>query len=146
MASPNSAVCFSDRFCKPEKSALGPKDPSASELYAGQLGEAGPPQNNSVRRAAKFGARGIADLWQVALLHFEIANHFWRAGNRDAAIRHFNECHRLQPDNWTYKRQAWNFEDPMRQGPTDVYDSSWFEDLKKIGAENYYPHDPWGGP
>jgi hypothetical protein len=33
----------------------------------------------------------------------------------------------------------WNFEDPLRQGPTDVYDSCWFEDLKKIGAENYYP-------
>ena len=27
----------------------------------------------------------------------------------------------------------------MRQGHTDVYDSSWFEDIKKIGAENYYP-------
>ena len=56
-----------------------------------------------------------------------------------AAIPHWREAHRLYPDNWTYKRQAWNFEDPLRQGPTDVYDSSWFEDLKKIGAENYYP-------
>ncbi len=28
---------------------------------------------------------------------------------------------------------------PIRQGHTDTYDSSWFEDLKKIGAENYYP-------
>ena len=43
------------------------------------------------------------------------------------------------PDNWTYKRQAWNFEDPVRQGHTDAYDGSWFEDIKKIGAENYYP-------
>ena len=40
--------------------------------------------------------------------HFELANHFWRAGERDAAIDHFNACHRLQPDNWTYKRQAWS--------------------------------------
>jgi len=39
--------------------------------------------------------------------HFELANHLWRAGNRDAAIPHFNAAHRLQPDNWTYKRQAW---------------------------------------
>lgn len=30
-------------------------------------------------------------------------------------------------------------EDPMRQGHTDAYDGSWFEDVKKIGAENYYP-------
>ena len=43
------------------------------------------------------------------------------------------------PDNWTYKRKAWNFEDPMRQGHTDAYDSSWYEDIKKLGAENYYP-------
>lgn len=40
--------------------------------------------------------------------HFELANALWREGERDAAIRHFNECHRLQPDNWTYKRQAWS--------------------------------------
>ena len=43
-----------------------------------------------------------------AAAHFELANHLWRTGNRDAAIRNFNECHRLQPDNWTYKRQAWS--------------------------------------
>ena len=48
------------------------------------------------------------------------------------------EAHRLFPENWTYKRQAWNFEDPMRQGHTDAYDGSWYEDIKKIGAENYY--------
>ena len=40
--------------------------------------------------------------------HFELANQLWRDGDRDAAIAHFNECHRLQPDNWTYKRQAWS--------------------------------------
>jgi len=40
--------------------------------------------------------------------HFELANALWREGEREAAIAHFNECHRLQPDNWTYKRQAWS--------------------------------------
>jgi hypothetical protein len=40
--------------------------------------------------------------------HFELANMLWSAGRRDAAIHHFNECHRLQPENWTYKRQAWS--------------------------------------
>ncbi len=43
-----------------------------------------------------------------AAAHFELANHLWRAGDRDGAIAHFNECHRLQPGNWTYKRQAWS--------------------------------------
>jgi hypothetical protein len=50
----------------------------------------------------------------------------------------FREAHRLQPENWTYKRQAWTFADPF-QGPTDVYDSDWLTDVKRIGAENYYP-------
>jgi hypothetical protein len=54
-----------------------------------------------------------------AAAHFELANHFWRAGERDAAVRHFNECHRLQPDNWTYKRQAWSLVGNERVGGGD---------------------------
>ena len=74
-----------------------------------------------------------------AAAHFELGQHLHRNGDHPAAIPHWREAHRLQPDNWTYKRQAWNFEDPVRQGHTDAYDSSWIEDVKKIGAENYYP-------
>jgi tetratricopeptide (TPR) repeat protein len=74
-----------------------------------------------------------------AAAHFELGQHLYRSGDHAAAIPHWREDHRLQPDNWTYKRQAWNFEDPIRQGHTDVYDSSWVEDVRKIGAENYYP-------
>ncbi len=43
-----------------------------------------------------------------AAAHFELANLLWRRGAKEASIRHFNESHRLQPDNWTYKRQAWS--------------------------------------
>jgi peroxiredoxin len=75
----------------------------------------------------------------TAAAEFELGQYLHRAGDHAAAIPHWREAHRLYPENWTYKRQAWNFEDPVRQGPTDVYDSCWFEDLKKIGAENYYP-------
>jgi hypothetical protein len=51
-----------------------------------------------------------------AAAHFELANHFWRHGDRDTAIRHFNDCHRLQPENWTYKRQAWSLVGNERSG------------------------------
>ena len=44
----------------------------------------------------------------AAAAHFELANHLWSSGNRDEAIVHFRESHRLQPENWTYKRQAWS--------------------------------------
>ena len=74
-----------------------------------------------------------------AAANFELGQHFHRNGDHEAAIGHWREAHRLQPDNWTYKRQAWNFEDPIRQGHTDAYDGSWIEDVREIGAENYYP-------
>jgi tetratricopeptide (TPR) repeat protein len=80
-----------------------------------------------------------SDAEATAAAHFELGQYLHRAGDHAGAIPHWREAHRLHPDNWTYKRQAWNFEDPMRQGHTDAYDSSWFEDVKKIGAENYYP-------
>jgi hypothetical protein len=75
----------------------------------------------------------------TAAAEFDLGQHLHRSGDHAGAIGHWREAHRLFPDNWTYKRQAWNFEDPVRQGHTDAYDGSWFEDIKKIGAENYYP-------
>ena len=75
----------------------------------------------------------------TAAAEFDLGQYLHRRGDHAGAIVHWREAHRLYPDNWTYKRQAWNFEDPVRQGHTDAYDGSWYEDVKKIGAENYYP-------
>lgn len=74
----------------------------------------------------------------TAAAAFELGQHLHRAGKADAAVRWFREAHRRQPENWTYKRQAWTFADP-NQGRTDVYEGSWLDDVKAIGAENYYP-------
>ena len=73
-----------------------------------------------------------------AAAHFALGQHLHRAGDVDAARAHFREAHRLDPDNWTYRRQAWSFEDPL-QGPSEHYDSDWLSDVKKSGAANYYP-------
>ena len=73
---------------------------------------------------------------------FELGQHLWRTGHEDRAVHWFREAHRLQPDNWTYKRQAWTFADPL-QGPTDRYDSDWLTDVRAIGAEQYYPEIEW---
>jgi hypothetical protein len=69
---------------------------------------------------------------------FELGQHLHRTGNPDAAVRWFRDAHRLAPDNWTYKRQAWSLADPL-QDHTEQYDSDWLTDVRKIGAENYYP-------
>lgn len=86
--------------------------------------------------------------------HFELGNHFWRNNQRDLAIRHFNAAIRLQPDNWTYKRQAWSLVGHERvggdrgrfaQSPPPGEEASWpFEtdfatDVAKLKAGEYYP-------
>ena len=73
-----------------------------------------------------------------AAASFELGQYLHREGHADAAVRWFRAAHRLQPDNWTYKRQAWTFVD-REQGPNDVYDGDWLSDVLSIGAENYYP-------
>jgi Flp pilus assembly protein TadD len=69
---------------------------------------------------------------------FELGQHLQRAGHVGDATRWFREAHVLDPENWTYKRQAWSLSDPL-QGPTDAYDSDWLSEVREIGAENYYP-------
>lgn len=80
--------------------------------------------------------RGVGEATAVA--HFELGQHLYRRGHEVDAVRHFREAHRLDPMNWTYKRQAWSLADSA-QGPTDLYDSDWLTDVKKIGGEHYYP-------
>jgi hypothetical protein len=84
----------------------------------------------------RSGPRGREEAEAAA--HFELAQHLHRTGEPEAAVPHFREAHRLQPENWTYKRQAWTFADPL-QGPSDVYDGDWLSEVRKVGAENYYP-------
>jgi tetratricopeptide (TPR) repeat protein len=69
---------------------------------------------------------------------FELGQYLHRRGQPDDAVRWFREAHSLQPQNWTYKRQAWSFLDAL-QGPTEQYEGDWLADVRRIGAENYYP-------
>jgi hypothetical protein len=55
-----------------------------------------------------------------AAAHFELAQHLWRQeGFSDRALRHFARAHTLQPDNITYKRQAYS---QYRMGITEEPD------------------------
>ena len=77
---------------------------------------------------------------------FELGQHLYRSGRRDAAVAWFRRAHELHPDNWTYKRQAWTLAttkdgelSDLLQGPTDLYEGNWLSDIQRLGAENYYP-------
>ena len=81
----------------------------------------------------------------TAAAHFELGEHLHTAGDHAAAIPHWREAHRLDPDNWTYKRQAWTFAttppgepSDLLQGPNDLFDGNWLDDVRRAGAENYY--------
>jgi hypothetical protein len=73
----------------------------------------------------------------AAAAHFELGVAL-RDTDVEASRAHFREAHRLDPPNWTYKRQAWFLEDPF-QGPTEHYDSDWISEIRAQGHEKYYP-------
>lgn len=85
----------------------------------------------------RTGSRGADEARAAA--RFELGQHLYRGGNKRAAVPHWRDAHRLDPRNWTYKRQAWSIADP-NQGPTDDYDGNWIDDVKAHGGgEAYYP-------
>jgi hypothetical protein len=86
--------------------------------------------------------------------HFALATQLEMDGHHDAAVHHFREAHRLVPDSWTFRRQAWSLEKigdgPLArfwQGPQPdapdawPYEGDWLGDVRKVGAENY--SEPW---
>ena len=73
-----------------------------------------------------------------AAAEFELGQHLHHAGHVESARAHFRAAHRLQPENWTYKRNAWELVSPGIQGPTDFYDGDWLSDIKAAGPEHYY--------
>ena len=89
-----------------------------------------------------------------AAAHFELAQELWRTGQRERALEHFRSSHRLQPENWTYKRQAWSAVSQERVGG-DVgrfvqapvageeadwpFDSDFRSDVAALAPGEYYP-------
>jgi hypothetical protein len=74
----------------------------------------------------------------LAAAHFELGCHLQRLGHGRDAVTHFKAAHRLQPENWTYKCQAWSFVAPDL-GPSGAYETDWASEVERTGAERYYP-------
>ncbi len=83
----------------------------------------------------------------LATACFSMGEHLHRSFGHDAAVPYWRRAHALDPDNWTYKRQAWTLvttpegaaENDLMQGPNDVYEGNWLDDvLAAGGGANYY--------
>jgi hypothetical protein len=81
---------------------------------------------------------------------FELGDHLRRTVGPDAAVPWWREAHRLHPANWTYKRQAWTLvttpegadENDLVQGPNDVYEGNWLDDVLAGGGGEAYTVEP----
>jgi hypothetical protein len=71
-----------------------------------------------------------------AAAHFALALALRDRGSDDRATQHFRDAHRLQPENWTYKRQAWALAGAERDR---LYGTDWLTEVKRMGGpERYY--------
>jgi hypothetical protein len=81
---------------------------------------------------------------------FELGEYLRTNVGPDAAVPWWREAHRLYPGNWTYKRQAWTLvttaegatENDLMQGPNDVYEGNWLDDVIKGGGGGAYTIEP----
>jgi len=84
--------------------------------------------------------------------HLELGAALWGRDDRRGAEAHWREAHRLDPMNFTAKRQAWSLAAPEAgafarywQGPVEgheadwPYESDWLREVRAFGAEQYYP-------
>ena len=77
---------------------------------------------------------------------FALGNHLRITVGAEAAVPWWREAHRLYPANWTYKRQAWTLvttvegaeDNDLLQGPNDVYEGNWLDDVIAGGGGQAY--------
>ncbi len=87
----------------------------------------------------------------LAVAAFELGDHFRRLGDRERSVQYWREAHRLDPDNWAAKRQAWTLvttadgqAPDLVQEDTGPYEGNWLDDLVAVGGiDNYYPPTDW---
>ena len=81
---------------------------------------------------------------------FELGEYLYRTVGHDAAIEWWREANRLDPSNWTNKRQAWTLSTTpegsddydLAQEAGDVYGTSWVDDVEAAGGGQAYAIRP----
>lgn len=97
--------------------------------------EKGPASEFVQAPAAVGDAMGGAETWEdvQAAAHFRLGLHLHRLGRVDEATAHMKQAHALKPDNWNYKRQAWNLGKIEDFGFANVVEA-----IRQPGAPQFY--------
>ncbi len=69
-----------------------------------------------------------------AAAHYALAEVLRLRGRDDDAIAHQREAHRLDPEQWNRKRQAWAV-----SGGTDPFATSFLDEMRSFGPASFYP-------
>ena len=70
----------------------------------------------------------------LAALNFRVGEYLFERGRPEAAQAYFEAAKRLRPESWSYKRQAWALEDPMKSGGPEFWAA-----VDALGDRPYYP-------
>ena len=71
-----------------------------------------------------------------AAAEFELGCYLHRAGHKLDAVHHFEDAHRLDPENWSYLRQAFAVVDDSMGNP---YGTDLLTEVVRVGADTFYP-------
>jgi hypothetical protein len=73
----------------------------------------------------------------MAAAEYEIGQHLHRAGHKLDAVAHFQEAHRLDPENWSYPRNAFAIVDRETMG--NPYGTDLLDEVGRVGPATFYP-------
>jgi len=77
---------------------------------------------------------------QAGAARFRLGLELSRMGRDQEARAQFTEAERLSPDNWSYKRQAWDLEQPGKAAGPEFWAA-----VDALGDKRYYPPSPFSG-
>jgi tetratricopeptide (TPR) repeat protein len=70
---------------------------------------------------------------QLAAAHFRLGLELDRLGRTEEAKSQFAEAKRLRPESWSYKRQAWELEQPGKAAGPEFWSA-----VDALGDKHYY--------
>jgi hypothetical protein len=70
----------------------------------------------------------------LAAANFRLGQYLYQQGHRQDAQGYFAEAKRLHPENWSFKRQSWELEEPGKASGPEFWAA-----VEALEEKPYYP-------